>query len=580
MSGSIFPLDPGKIAWSSKIKPKWETTKYVSAGQGRKTLTHQEYPTWQFDVSFPALTEQEMNALLAFHMTCKGAWNPFYYKDFERHDANVTLKDGETYYYRANGLQLIIPIAVGDYVFGEPCYMADNVRVYRDGVEDTENFEVVADETGALIVYLTDVETDEGVLQNTVITATYEYYYKVAFADSITINQKFKNLYSVSLTLETVKQAITNTGDNDKWHGTDLYNISIVQGSHQTITVKKYVNGSLTGTYTGDFQVLGECILEITVTPDDGYVAGDLYINNRRYTSGVRLTLTEDLLIYAYNAELGSFAFINGDLERFTSSVDYYFIFYANEECTTRTDSKNNLQGKLVVKDVREYAGTYAGGLLGSNNSFNQICTNITQADVSDIKVDNSLTFQFTFASCSSLLKIIGLKTWNPINATSFTYMFSGDGNLADIGDISGWKTPNLTTISNMFYRSGVTCVDFHDWYTPNLANVSECFDSALLLRVVDISGIDTTNVMSATRFFNSNTSLKYVIMDSDDVKFSGSISCPDGNSNVKYLVRSSKLEAYRTHTNWSARASRILDIADFDIVRENGQITVTERTT
>ena len=201
MSGSIFPLDPSKILWTSKVKPKWDVTKYTSASQGRKTLTHQEYPTWQFDISFPVLSRQEVDALQAFFMTCKGSWNPFFYKDAERYAANVTLKPAGTYYYKANGLPLTIPIKVGDYVFGEPCYMADNVRVYRDGVEDTENFTVSADDSGQLRVYLTDVETTEGTLQSTVITATYEYYYKVAFQDSITINQKFKDFYSVSLSL-------------------------------------------------------------------------------------------------------------------------------------------------------------------------------------------------------------------------------------------------------------------------------------------------------------------------------------------------------------------------------------------
>ena len=576
MSGSIFPLNPAKISWTSKVKPKWDVTKYTSASQGRKTLTHQEYPTWQFDISFPMLSSQEVDALQAFFMTCKGSWNPFFYKDAERYAANVTLKPAGTYYYKANGLPLTIPIKVGDYVFGEPCYMADNVRVYRDGVEDTENFTVSADDSGQLQVYLTDVETTEGTLQSTVITATYEYYYKVAFQDSITINQKFKDFYSVSLSLETVRQLITDTGDNDKWQGYGIYNITIIQGSHQTIAVKKYVNGVLKGNYTGNFQIIGKCVLEVTVTPESGYLAGDLYINNRKYNSGVRLTPTEDLVIFADIAVTGAVVYMNGSRSRFTSTVDAYYLFYSEPECTHMID-KGGWIGRYRCYDVSDGLPADGAGLFGGNSPFMQRAQQVNYIEA-NIDVSRKTDLHQTVGWCSELIGISGLESWDVQNAVSISEMFRGSGHLRSVGDISHWQTPNLTTMYGMFRDTAMISIDFHDWYTPNLVNVGDLFSGCSVLRVVDISGIDTTYVTNASGMFSGCSALQYVIMDSDDVKFSGNVSCPNANSNVKYLVRASKLEAYRTHANWSARAERILNIADFNIVRENGNITVTPR--
>ena len=117
-----------------------------------------------------------------------------------------------------------------------------------------------------------------------------------------------------------------------------------------------------------------------------------------------------------------------------------------------------------------------------------------------------------------------------------------------------------------------------HDWYTPNLTNVTEAFNGCSYLRVADISGIDTTNISSANYFLGTSASLKYIIMDSNDIKFSGNVSMPNPNNTCKYLVKASMVDAYKAHANWSSRASRIESIDNYNIVRVNGQITVTPK--
>ena len=129
-----------------------------------------------------------------------------------------------------------------------------------------------------------------------------------------------------------------------------------------------------------------------------------------------------------------------------------------------------------------------------------------------------------------------------------------------------------------MFVNTAIIYVDMHDWTTPNLVNVRSCFAGCTSLKIADISGINTSGITDASSFFGGNTALEYVIMDSYDIKFSGDIVMPEGNSTVKYLVKESYVHDYKEHPNWAARASRIDSISNYNIVRSNGKIFVTPK--
>jgi hypothetical protein len=183
MTDYIFPLDASKISWTTKMKPKWDVTSYRSVGQMRKALVQQNYPLWTFDIEFPVLDKRDVDTLLAFHALCKGSWHPFFYKDYERYAVlgKALQQDANNKY------QAVIPF--GEYE--EPARKIDHVVMWVDGVR-SKLFTV----DGGLITVTasgTDIKFD------------YEYYYKVIFADSITVSQKFYDMYKVSLQLEVVQ---------------------------------------------------------------------------------------------------------------------------------------------------------------------------------------------------------------------------------------------------------------------------------------------------------------------------------------------------------------------------------------
>ena len=177
----VFPLDASKISWSTKLKAKWDVTSFKSVGQMRKALVQQDRPSWTFDISFPMLDKRQIDTLLGFHAKCKGSWHPFWYKDYERYAVlgkALELVDGS---YQAT-------IPFGEYE--EPAHLIDHVVMWVNGVK-SNSFTV---DGGRITTTATgDVKFD------------YEYYYKVVFADTLTISQKFYDMYSISLTLEVVQ---------------------------------------------------------------------------------------------------------------------------------------------------------------------------------------------------------------------------------------------------------------------------------------------------------------------------------------------------------------------------------------
>ena len=357
------------------------------------------------------------------------------------------------------------------------------------------------------------------------------------------------------------------------------YSVIITQSENQTISVVASKD-AVTQTYTDSFVISEKgWNLQILVEGDSGYLAGNLIINGIERTDGqVTMKLEENLTISATEAEQGSVVYMNGNVATGWNAQRYRF--YSDLSCTEEI-TKSSLTGKIVVFDISNGLPADGEGLAGANlNAFSTgaVCSQVTVIDVSDVDVSQKTSLKYDFAYCGQLRKIIGLDKWNPQYVGNMASFCRNASYLTDIGDISRWQTPSLTSLHEAFRDLGITSMDMSGWYTPNLVDVSDCFNGDSSLRVVDISGIDTTNISDATRFFSGNTALNYVIMDSNDIKFSGNVVMPEGNNTVKYLVKANMVETYKAHANWSSRANRIESIDNYDIVRVNGQITVTPK--
>ncbi len=184
MATRIFPLDAGKTAWNSTKAQMWSVTESSSASGRRRAICSQAYPQYTFNVSFNVLTDDELARLAGFYSLCKGALLPFYYKDaVDYHVENQSLaSDSGTY-------QCVIKS--GDYV--EPCYFVENLHVFIDGKE-TKNY---TETNGGIVV--------SGAGTNSVVTATYDYYWRVRFNGDLSVTQVLDDVNRVTLKLVTVR---------------------------------------------------------------------------------------------------------------------------------------------------------------------------------------------------------------------------------------------------------------------------------------------------------------------------------------------------------------------------------------
>ena len=147
---------------------------------------------------------------------------------------------------------------------------------------------------------------------------------------------------------------------------------------------------------------------------------------------------------------------------------------------------------------------------------------------------------------------------------------------LKSIGDISYWNTQNLRTCNNFLGNLGLSSnydtlesLDVSHWNTPELRTASNFVSGKI--RTLDISNWDTSKITS----FSVGNTMKYIIMDKDEIKFNGSYIMPNPNVNCKYLVPEDWVDDYKQHPNWVSRASQIDSVTNYTINRGDGQIEV-----
>ena len=184
MAERIFPLDSGETAWSSTLQQAWEVTQTETASGRRRAICSQLYPKLSFTVSFTALDDKNLSLLMGFYAKCKGTLLPFFYKDYGARVKMQELNRDESGKYQ-------LFIKNGGYVL--PCEKADNVSVY---VDDKETADFTLDG---------DMLTVPAATAKSVVMASFDYYWRVRFSDTLSVTQNFENVNNVNLKLVTVR---------------------------------------------------------------------------------------------------------------------------------------------------------------------------------------------------------------------------------------------------------------------------------------------------------------------------------------------------------------------------------------
>lgn len=185
-----FPIELNKLSWSSTKAMSWNTEVQTSGSGKVRTMTNLLLPNWTIETKFVYLTDDEYRKLLGFVALCKGAFEPFLWKDPEDYQE----KNRQLPMVTAGTYQAIM--AMGDYV--EPVEYIDGVTVWVDGQLQKDTAYTVVN---GCIVFKTAPSA------TAIVKASYTYWWKVMFKDDgLTIEKVFQNINKTkSFKLVTVR---------------------------------------------------------------------------------------------------------------------------------------------------------------------------------------------------------------------------------------------------------------------------------------------------------------------------------------------------------------------------------------
>lgn len=168
MSLPVF-ISPPSVAWNNTKTQRWDTKVQKYGRGGRKTLSRWAYPEWVLDCEYTCLNEAEKEYMAGFFAMVRGQHSPFLWKDlddYKQEKVRIGVGDGETI-----GYQLVRNYAD---LFVEPVYgvVDGTLTVFVDD----EPIEIASENEGW-------IELTSPPAPGTVITATFEYYWRVAFDD-------------------------------------------------------------------------------------------------------------------------------------------------------------------------------------------------------------------------------------------------------------------------------------------------------------------------------------------------------------------------------------------------------------
>ena len=114
------------------------------------------------------------------------------------------------------------------------------------------------------------------------------------------------------------------------------------------------------------------------------------------------------------------------------------------------------------------------------------------------------------FNVCTSLTEI-DVSNWNTGNVQNMSYIFSGCTSLTEI-DVSNWNTHNVQDMSAIFMScTSLTGIDVSNWNTDNVRKISFMFMGCTSLTEIDVSNWNTDNVQNISYMFFDSTNLKMI---------------------------------------------------------------------
>jgi surface protein len=183
-------------------------------------------------------------------------------------------------------------------------------------------------------------------------------------------------------------------------------------------------------------------------------------------------------------------------------------------------------------------------------NAMFQNCYNLVSIDLSSFDTSNSETFNNFFDGCEKLETILqNFDTSKCINANG---MFSGCKSLVSL-DISNFDLSNNANMGLMFQNcENLEYLHLNQLITLNsITDISYLFSGCKKLQSLDLSFLDTSNVINMASLFYNCENLKYLNILNFDYSMATNISNMfDGCKSLQYLNMHSFIENTNSEKN------------------------------
>lgn len=189
----MLPVFPENISigWESKKTLRWETTVKKSSSGVRKAMTNWAYPEIEIECQLVGLSDAQSVLVQGFICSLYGRLAPFLWRDFEdrrEEDAALGTGDGAITDFQLFRMAGTFRLPVTDVV-------ADTLTVNVDGVSTQ-----VALLDGGVVRFASAPASGAA------ISASFDYYWRVAFADDETeFDSQFLNIGKSTIKMVTVR---------------------------------------------------------------------------------------------------------------------------------------------------------------------------------------------------------------------------------------------------------------------------------------------------------------------------------------------------------------------------------------
>lgn len=397
------------------------------------------------------------------------------------------------------------------------------------------------------------------------------------------ITKAFGNYYTKNDIEKIIENwsGITGGGNSGQQH---TYRVTIYQQPHQVITVKKIMEAE-EATHVASFMAEEKYErLEVSLEADEGYIPGELNCD-------AVITLNKDVVISAtqptriaqddvykelywpINSGYGSWGGEYSLLSIYPSGNDINGnkSLYLTENYPSFNPAGKYIYRVTIPEESVPYhmfrlfnVYNYPGPVMGD-----RLVTKL----IIDLRGKRGLQYIDNVIGLSNWLEEVELRNWDTSEVESIFRLFNAEHEkLKSITGLAGFGTGSLLSIDGILSATRYfTSLDLSQWTTPKLTSAGNIFTGDWA-KVLDISNWDTSHL---TSFTIGASGLQYLIMDAEEIKFSGNLKCDHPNNKVKYLVPSSMVNAYKNHPNWADWADQIESIDKYTITRYDGKVAV-----